>query len=134
MTYWKGKDNVLADSLTLVSPLELESEDRDSFGIISVEHITSEIPTKGSLLHTVRMATQAEPVLSQLRHQIFQGWPDVRRGILETIYPFWNYNDELFVEDELNVKTHKLVIPTSQQQEFLKDLHYGHLGNKKTLL
>ena len=49
--------------------------------------------------------------------------PNARRSIPESIYPFWNYWDELSVEDELIFKIHKLMIPTSQLQEFLKDLH-----------
>ena len=56
--------------------------------------------------------------------------------MLEEVFQkaFWHYQDELSVEDGLIFKTHKLVIPTSQQQEFLKDLHIGHLGLKKSPL
>ena len=47
---------------------------------------------------------------------------------------YWNYREELAVEDGLIFKAHRLVIPTSLRAEYLKDLHAGHLGEEKTLL
>ena len=41
--------------------------------------------------------------------------------------PFWNYRDELSVEDGLIFKAHMVMIPASQKHEFLKDLLIGHL-------
>ena len=125
LTYLKGEDNDIEDALSQVSPHEPETEGRDNFGVIQVHHITSEIPDTGSFLEAVRVSTQADQVLSQLKHQIFQGWQDARSGIPDNIYPFWNYWDELLLKISKSSKTHKLVIPTSQQ-EFLRDLHVGY--------
>ena len=50
LTYLKGKDNVIADALSWVSPLEAETKDRDNFGVIPVHHITSEVSAIGSQL------------------------------------------------------------------------------------
>ena len=44
-----------------------------------------------------------------------------------------NYWNELPVKEGLTLKTHKLMILTSLQQEFLKDLHIGHLEEEMTL-
>ena len=119
---------VIADALSWVSSLEPVPEDKDNLGVIPVLHITSEIPATRSQLEAVRVEIQADPVLSQLKHQIFQGWPDARGGISDNMYPFWNYYcDELSVEDRLIFKTHKLMFPTSPH------LHVGHLGEEKTL-
>ena len=64
-----------------------------TLGAIPVHHTTSEIPAIGSQLEAVRVETQADPVLSQLKHQIFQGRSDARKNIPEIIYPVWNYQD-----------------------------------------
>ena len=56
-----------------------------------------------------------------------------KENIPERSHPFWNYRDELAVEDWLIFKANKLVIPESQKHKFIKDLHIGHLGEKKTL-
>ena len=79
------------------------------------------------------VAMQADPVLSQLKHHIFQGSPDAR-SIPESILQFWNYRYDLTVEDGLIFKAHKLVIPASQKHKFYKDLHVGHTGEEETLL
>ena len=47
LTYLKGKDNVMADALSPVSPLEPGAEERDNLGAILVHHITSKIPATG---------------------------------------------------------------------------------------
>ena len=79
------------------------------------------------------MVTEADPVLSQLKHQKFLGLPDLR-SVPETIHPFWDYRDELAVEYGLIFKSHKLVIPALQKHEFLNNLHVGHLGEERNLL
>ena len=111
-----------------------EEADKDEFDAIPEHHITSKVSVMASQLERVRVATQADPGLSQLKHQIFQGWPDVRRSVLESIHPFWNQRDELAVEDGLIVKAHKLVITASQTLDFPNDLHVGHLGEEMPLL
>ena len=55
-------------------------------------------------------------------------------SIPESICLFWNYMDDIAVEDRLNIKANKLLIQASQKQECLKDLHAGYLGEEKTLL
>ena len=117
MTYLKGKDNVIADALNLVSPLEPKPEDADNFGVIPVHHITSEINTTGSQLEAISVAKQADSVLNQPKHQIFQGWPDSRRCIPESIYQLWNYQGEISVEDWVVFKTKKVMIPMAHQQK-----------------
>ena len=131
LTYLKGKDNVIADALCCVSSWKPEAADKDD--IIPVHHITSEVSAIESQLERVRVVTHADPVLSQLKHQIFQGWPYVQRHFLESIHLFWNYRDELVVKDGLIFKAHKLVIRESQIYEFLKDLHVGYFREEKTL-
>ena len=71
MTYLKGMENVIADALSQINPLDPETEDRDNFGVFPVHYITSEIPPTGSQLEAVRVATQDHPVFSKLKHQTF---------------------------------------------------------------
>ena len=134
LMYLKDKDNVITDTLNHVSPLEPEAVDKDDFDTLPVHDITSEVSAMESKLGTVRVATQADPVLNQLKQQLFQRWPDARRSVPESIHQFWSYRDEPAVEDGLIFKAHKLVIPASQRHGFLKDLHIGHLGEEKILL
>ena len=108
--------------------------DSDELDIIPVHHISLNLNASEVRLERVRIATQADVILSQLKHQIFQGWPETRRGVTEALYPYWTFREELSVEDGLIFKAQRLVIPTSQRSAFLTDLHLGHFGEEKTLL
>ena len=78
--YLKGKNNVITDALSQISPLEPESADKDDFDAIPVHQVTFEIPTTESWLERIRVVMQAYPILSQLKYQIFQGWPDAKEA------------------------------------------------------
>ena len=84
----KGKDNVIVDAPSQISPLEPESADKDVFDAILVHHITFKIPASESWLERIGVAMQTEPIVNKLKDQIFQRWPDARRSIPESIHPF----------------------------------------------
>ena len=112
LTYLKGRDNIIADAVSCVSALKPDEAHKDDFDVIPVpHHVTS--PSNGIPVRDNEGVTQADPILSQQKHQIFQGWPNVKRTVAERIHPFLNYRDELAVEDGLIFKAHKLVIPAS---------------------
>ena len=52
----------------------------------------------------------------------------------QAVQHYWNYREELAIEDGLIFKAHRLAIPASQRAEYLRDLQAGHLGEEKTLL
>ena len=101
---------------------------------IPVHQITNAIPATDNRLDRTRIATTADPTLNQLRHYIFHGWPVQKRQLPEPVQHYWNCREELAIEDGLIFNAHRLVIPTSQRADYLKDLHAGHLGEEKTLL
>ena len=67
LTYLKGKDNVIMDALSNVSPLVPGAVEKDNFDAIPVHHITSDILAVESQLERVRVETQGDPELSQLK-------------------------------------------------------------------
>ena len=134
LEYFKGKDNSIADALSRVDPLTPEPQDEKQTDVIPVHHITNAIPATDSRLDRTRVATTTDPALNQHRHYIFHGWPLEKRQLPEPVKHYWNYREELAIEDDLTFEAHRLVIPTSQRAEYLKDLHTGHLGEEKTLL
>ena len=132
--YICGKDNSIADALRRVDPLSPKPMDSKQVDVIPVHHITLTVPATDNRLDRTRIATTADPALNQLRHYIFHGWPLQRQQLPERLQHYWNYREELAVEDGLIFKAHRLVIPTSLRAECLTDLHAGHLGEEKTLL
>lgn len=128
LEYIRGKGNSIADALSRVDPLSPEPQDAKQMNAVSVHQITNAFPaTDNCLDKTTRVATTADSALSKLRHYIFHGWP------LQKVN-FQNQYSITGIIDDLIFKAHRLVIPTSQRAEYLRDLHAGHLGEGKTLL
>lgn len=49
--------------------------DTKQIDVIPVQQFTSAVPATDNRLDRTRIATTADPALSQLRHHIFHGWP-----------------------------------------------------------
>ena len=102
--------------------------------VTPVHYITSTVPATCNGPDRTRVATTADPALNHLRHCIFHGWPLQKQQLPERVQHYWNYRKEFAIEDGLIFKAHRIVIPTSQRAEYLKNLHTGHLGEEKTVL
>ena len=133
-TRFRGKDNSIADALSRVDPLSPEPQDAKQMDAIPVHQITNAIPATDNRLDRTRIATTADPTLNQLRHLIVHCWPLQKRQLPEPVQHYWNYREEIAIEDGLIFKAHRLVIPRSQKAEYLRYLYAGHLGEEKTLL
>ena len=135
LEYIRGKKNSIAEALRRVDPLSPEPQDENmQIDAILVHQITNAIPATDNRLDRTRIATTADPTLNQLWQYIFHGWPLQKHQLPEPVQHYWNYREELAIEDGLIFKTLCLVIPTLQRAEYLRDLHAGHLGEDKTLL
>lgn len=134
--YLKGKDNLIADALSRVSPLkEGEGSEKDfNKEIIPVHQLTEDTPASVSALNTFREATKEDKVLNQLLHQIHDGWPEDRKSCPSLTQDFWTYREELSIEDGLIFKGFRLVVPECLRKHTLSVLHQGHFGTEKTLL
>ena len=47
---------------------------------------------------------------------------------------FWNYRDELSVENQIVFKGDRIVVPVTLHHTILRHLHEGHMGLEKMLL
>lgn len=62
-----------------------------------------------------------------------EGWPESRTDCPDSIKQFWNFRDELSVENDLIMKGSRIVIPHDLRTGLLNRLHVGHTGVEKTL-
>ena len=79
-------------------------------------------------------ATKGDPVMQVLTSQIMAGWPKTIKEIKDDIRPFWDYRDELSVENGLVVKGCRIIVPTAMREYIMEKLHTGHLGITKCQL
>ena len=77
--------------------------------------------------------TAKDPELSALHKLISEGWPPKRSSVPDNLKDYWNYRDELMVENGILLKSHKFIVPKNIQSEYINKIHAGHLGINKSL-
>ena len=131
--YRKGVEISLADALSCVIPLPME-EDGIQLPIIAVNLVTVNIPYSSNELDNIHEETRKDPILNILMHYINIAWPHERRMLPQELHPYWNFQDELSVEDGFVTKSSRLLIPSTLRWKTLEQIHEGHQGMEKCML
>ena len=98
--YRKGMEIPLADALSRVTPLPME-EDGINLPKIAVNHITVNILCSSNYLDQICVETRKDPKLNLLIHYISNGWPCDQRQLPQELHLYWNFWEDLSVEDGL---------------------------------
>ena len=131
--YRRGKEIPLADALSRVTPTPVE-EDGIQLPIVAVNLITSNIPVSSTDIELICEETSKDPTLTLLRHYIHMGWPFDHRMFSQELHTFWNYREDLSMENGLIIKGARLIIPSTLRRKVLEQIHKGHLGIEKCML
>ena len=124
--YRKSKEIPLANTLSRVTPTPVE-EDGIQLPIVAVNLITSNIPVTSTEIELSCEETSQDPTLTLLRHYIHMGWPIDCRMLPQELHTFWNYREDLSMENELITKGARL-IPSTLRRMVLEQIYDGHLG------
>ena len=62
------------------------------------------------------------------------GWSNDRRMLPQELHTFWNYREDLSMENGLITKGARLLIPSTLRKKVLEQIHDGHLGIEKCTL
>ena len=131
--YRKGKEIPLADILSRVTPTPLE-EDGIQLPIVAVNLIMSNIPVSSTGIELIHEETPKDPTLTLLRHHTHMRWPVDCRMLPQELHTFWNYREDLSMENGLITKGARLLIPSTLRRKVLEQIHDGHLGIEKYML
>ena len=85
-------------------------------------------------MNKIREETSKDATLQLLAKYITNGWPVDRKKIPKQLHPYWNYRDEISIEDDILLKSHRIFILHTLHMEMLDLIHEGHQGIKKCLL
>ena len=134
--FLQGKENVIADALSRVCPLQSNNfKVKDSnIDVIPVHHITQSAPVSKARLQELRLATQSDPTLCSLTKTVHEGWPQSKKDCPEQLLEFWSFRQKISEEDGLLYKNQRLIVPHSERLETLKVLHQGHYAVDKMQL
>ena len=126
VTYKKGTTIVLADTLSRAH-LSCVNVCEFSSNLESVDH-TALLAVSENRLQQIRHASANDSVLTALQQTIQHGWPNDKKKVPTNIRAYYDYRDELIVQDQLVFKGEKLVIPAAMRREMMSIAHSSHIG------
>ena len=136
ITYIPAKQILMADALSRNLKISEGKEDQISLLILAVNYITSnyqQYPEK-FIVNKIREETSKDATLQLLAKYMTNGWPVDRKKIPKELHPYWNYRDEISIEDGILLKLHRILILHTLHMEMLDLIHEGHQGIEKCLL
>ena len=117
--YRKGMDIPLADALSRVNPLPIE-EDGIKLPIIAVNQVTANITCSSNDLDQICVETRKDPTIKLLIHYISNGWPCDQRQLPQELHPYWNFREDLSVEDGIATKGSRLLMLSTLRRKALE--------------
>lgn len=138
VTYRKGTSLYIADTLSRAASPQLSTNEHSTkFEVFRLE-ISAQYPTHHPSLtsateDTLRKETHNDIYLSTLYSLILHGWPTDRSKLSPQLRQYWNYRDELSVNEGIIYKGHHILIPRSMQKEMLEKIHSNHLGAQSNI-
>ena len=129
--YRPGKEIPVADAL---SRMHLPDQDPEIQieGEVAIHAFFRDIPVSRNKLEQVREETLRDVELKTLSDIVESGWPNDRRDVPSIVLPFWNYRDELVINDGIILKGERIVVPKALRGDILRQLHSSHVGIVKT--
>ncbi|CAM1291118.1 Uncharacterised protein at_DN1466 [Pycnogonum litorale] len=128
-----GKALLIPDTLSRSPQLhtEADAELHDELQC-QVHMIQTSLPFSETKLKQFNSAIESDEEMTQLKQMILNGWPEQISEVPNSMTKYWNFREELAVEDDIILKGSKVIIPKSWQSELLSRIH-GHLGVEKCI-
>ena len=124
--YKRGQHMYLADTLNraflpnaTVSPVSQE--------FVDVDH-SSTLALPPERVQQFQHLSVDDPVLQDLRRTIQQGWPSTKSGVLGALHAYYDFRDELTVQNDLVFKGSVVVVPAALRREMMEACHATHIG------
>ena len=76
----------------------------------------------------IKQCTVAGAALQSLMNTIMTGWPQTKEEVPVCNHEYWNYKEELTVQDGVLFKGMKVIVPTSMRPQMIARVHSSHLG------
>ena len=137
IVYVPGKLIPMVDALSRILKFTSKDEEEDhiSLQILAVNSITGnyqQYPDK-PVMDQIREETSKDTTLQLLTKYIRNGWPTDQKKFPKELHPYWNYRDELSMEDRI------LFAEVNQNSNTIHTvngnlIHGGHQGIEKYLL
>ena len=118
--YVKGAQVSIADALSRISPQKVST--KSQLPQLDIHQITSTLPASPLKLEQIREETARDPTLNKLREVIYQGWPATREQCPQSLLDYWNFHEELTIEDGLILKQERIIMPPILRKPFRRSM------------
>ena len=81
-----------------------------------------------SRLEALRVATEADQVMTALKQIILKSWPDERIHAPPVVQMYFAFRDELAIHNGIVFRGERVVVPASQRSVLKQKIHSSHLG------
>ena len=79
-------------------------------------------------LQQIKHVSSDDPVTQALCETILRDWPECKSDVPECVLPYFDFRDELTVQDQLVFKGAELVIPAAMRKDMMAVAHASHIG------
>ena len=86
-----------------------------------------------SCLTKIAAEMQRDPILSTVHRLTLNRWPNRCTNVPRIARNYWDFKDELSIDNNLLMKGEGVIIPTSCRDSIMEDLHKSHEGINKAM-
>lgn len=104
------------------------SQERHLFQEIAVINQVDNMRLSEGTHQQIKQCTVADAALQSLMNTIMTGWPQTKDEVPVCNCEYWNYKEELTVQDGVLFKGMKVIIPTSMRSQMIARVYSSHLG------
>jgi len=87
-----------------------------------------ETPINENRFQQIERATKSDPTMTRLKEVIARGWPENKEELSKDLLPYYNFRDEMTIEEGLILRGERTIIASSLRYDMKKKIHPGHLG------
>ena len=138
VTYKRGSQMYLADTLSrayLEGSCSPQKSDEEVFStgssiaedLESIDMVCNLAISEESLT-MIKQATEVDNDLEKLKTVIRQGWPETKDHVPPGVAEYFNFRDELSIQNGLIFKGERLVIPHGVRSHMKARIHASHIG------
>ena len=133
--YKRGTTMYLADTLSRAHLPDVCACDHEvATNLAKIDHTaTTQLAVTKDRLTRISYASADDPVLQVLRETIQQGWPEHKSRVPPCIRAYYDFRDELTIQDQLVFKGPRIVIPAVLRKEMMSMIHASHIGIESSI-
>ena len=126
LIYVPGTNLLLADTLSRAYRPTTDGRHDDFEPVHALQYMAMTY----SRLEAIRVATEADQVMTALKQIILKGWPDERIHAPPLVQIYFAFRDELAIHDGIVFRGERVVVPASQRSVLKEKIHINssHLG------